>query len=176
MAYLTFSDLSDLRKSHGFVKLAKSLQEEVTAAVSGKTVFLSHKHDETKLIEEVEAFFRKLGAEVYVDWKDPDMPPVTSPETAELLRSKIISSNKFLVLATERATASRWVSWELGYADGVKATDEVALLPICADSGTWPEREYFGAYNRVSKSDKGNWCVWSPKNKFISYLNDWLSS
>jgi len=173
MAYLTYADLSDLRKSEGFVKLAESLRKSTTASAE-KKIFLSHKHDEKKLVEETEAFFRKIGVNIYVDWRDTGMPPTTNPETAILLKKQIRASSKFLVLATKQATTSNWVSWELGFADGVRNDRDIALLPICSDAGTWTDREYFGAYNRIEKSDKGNWCVFSPSNEFVAYLKDWL--
>ena len=53
------------------------------------TVFLSHKHDETEILQDVISLLKNCGVDVYVDWMDEGMPQKTSGETAHKLKQKI---------------------------------------------------------------------------------------
>ena len=52
-------------------------------------VFLSHKHDEQETLQDVVAFLKQEGVDVYVDWMDPSMPAYTNAGTAHSLKQKI---------------------------------------------------------------------------------------
>ena len=96
----------------------------------GITVFLSHKHDEIAVLENVICMLKSLGISVYVDWLDDGMPKDTCGETAQRIKQKIKECKKFILLATEGAIASKWCNWELGYGDAHKYLANIAIMPI----------------------------------------------
>jgi len=96
----------------------------------GITVFLSHKHDEVIVLEDVICMLKSLGVFVYVDWLDEGMPKETCGDTACRIKQKIKECKKFILLATEGAIASKWCNWELGYGDAHKYLDNIAIMPI----------------------------------------------
>ena len=96
----------------------------------GITVFLSHKHDEVTVLEDVICMLKNLGVSIYVDWLDEGMPKETCGDTARRIKEKIKENKKFILLATERAIASKWCNWELGYGDAQKYLDNIAIMPI----------------------------------------------
>lgn len=57
------------------------------------------------------------------------MPEEPNRETAGRIQAAIRNSDVFLFLATENSMSSRWCPWELGYADGVKPLDSIAVVP-----------------------------------------------
>jgi hypothetical protein len=122
---------------------------ERSRTASGIRVFLSHKHDQREEMEQAMALLRSQDVSVYVDWQDGNMPSKTSGETATLLREKISTCQKFVLLATPEAIRSRWCNWELGVADVLKFPRHVVLLPIAKDDGTWPGSEYLQRYARI---------------------------
>jgi hypothetical protein len=101
-----------------------------------------------------------MGYSVYLDWVDDadmDRSEVT-PGTAARLRHRITASRSLLVHATEGAKLSRWVPWELGFADGLHRP--VGILPVLAEHRhvfTYKGTEYLGLYPYVDfeSPDKG---------------------
>ncbi|MNN67530.1 hypothetical protein D3C81_1831680 [compost metagenome] len=60
-------------------------------------------------------------------------------------------SKTLLYIATENATNSKWMPWELGYFDGHKP-DRVAILPVMDNENQKFEgQEYLGLYPTVDK-------------------------
>lgn len=51
---------------------------------------------------------RHLNSSIYVDWLDPSMPARTCGRTAENIKEKIKKYDKFILVATEGAIASKW--------------------------------------------------------------------
>ena len=139
-------------------------------ALSNKqTVFLSHSHKDKDIIKEVIGFLLLQGTYVYVDWIDPDMPQTTSGETATKLQAKINECEKFVVLFTENSKNSRWVPWELGYADGVKPIENIAIFPLKRYYDTrdsyFNEIEYFQLYPIIQEgfiNNKSYYCIFPP--------------
>lgn len=76
------------------------------------------------------------------------MPETTSGETANRLRRRIVESSLFLFLATGNSIASRWCPWELGYADGKKPYDSIAIVPTSDGLSTYGN-EYLQIYRRI---------------------------
>jgi len=72
MSFISESQLSEYRSStklfssEDFVNLSESHLKDKAKPM----VFLSHKHDEIKILQDVIAFLKKEGVEVYVDWMD----------------------------------------------------------------------------------------------------------
>ncbi|WP_405199150.1 TIR domain-containing protein [Christiangramia sp. LLG6405-1] len=121
-------------------------------------VFLSHSHKDQNLIKEAIAFFKGINISVYVDWMDEGMPEKTSGETASKIKSKIILNDKFILLATNDAVMSKWCNWELGIGDTFNfSKDNLAILPLAENSGTWYGNEYLQIYPRIeSVTQNGN--------------------
>lgn len=151
------------------------LQAKATATYSYEadvTMFLSHSHKDRDLIHPTLAFLRSHGVKLYVDWMDQGMPDVVSGETAKILKERIKQQKKFLVLVTENSKDSRWVPWELGYADPVKGMDHIASFPV-AESGDFTHNEYLRIYPKIQfVSDI--WWVWREEPQKLTRLSDWL--
>lgn len=124
---------------HEHFDLKKSSTQDVT-------VFLSHKHNETTILQEVVCLLESLDVDVYIDWKDEDLPAKTSGETAIKIKEKITKCEKFIFLATNSAIESKWCNWELGFGDSLKYLDNLALMPITENDGTWKGNEYLQIY------------------------------
>lgn len=129
-------------------------------ANSLRTIFLCHSHLDAALASGVQNMLQEAGAKVYVDWQDPAMPSVPNKTTADRIRQKIRSLDYFLFLATDNSTASRWCPWEIGYADGVKESDRVMVMPT-EKAGTIYGNEYLALYRYIDLSDKNELAAWN---------------
>src|SRR5690606_24579826 len=111
-----FSSLTERRTASRGKNLYTVLNEaRVELKTSSKIgIFLSHSHKDKSLIKEAIAFFKAINISVYVDWMDESMPEKTNGVTAVKIKSKIISNDKFILLATNDAVISKWCNWELG--------------------------------------------------------------
>lgn len=114
------------------------------------SVFLSHSSRDKDLAFLVKVALEALGISVYIDWLDAGLPNEVSVETARVLREKIETNRFFLLLATNNAADSRWVPWELGFADGRKGESSVAIIEINRDGETFRGSEYFGLYQKLT--------------------------
>ena len=116
-------------------------------------VFLSHSIRDTELVLGVANILEKMGQRVYIDWvvdKQLSRDSVTK-ETAETLRNRMKQSSKLLYLATDNASSSKWMPWELGYFDGLKS-GKVAILPLVdSESSSFRGQEYLGLYPALDK-------------------------
>lgn len=114
-----------------------------TMYASYTTVFLSHKHDDLDDLKDVIGFLQtQYGVKVYIDSRDPSMPPFTSGETAINIKNRIKQCNKFILLATNGAVESKWCNWELGFGDAQKFKDHIAIFPIKPSGATYKGTEY----------------------------------
>lgn len=143
------------------------------------TIFLSHSHDdrEKEDVKKAVVFLRKMGVRVYIDWLDSSMPPFTNAETADKIKKKIKEYDKFILLATNNAIASKWCNWELGFGDAQKYITKIALFPLSENSGTWNGAEYLRIYPRIEESDFTTeyYKVIYPDGKEIT-VAEWLKS
>lgn len=157
MELLTKSDLGKARVSFLRTKTFSALTEAKNASKYRNafsletTVFLCHKHDEIKELEDAISLLKNLGVEVYVDWLDEEMPKATNDETARKIKRKIKENRKFIFLATENAISSKWCNWELGYGDALKYLEHIALLVVKDDYGNWSGSEYLQIYPIIGK-------------------------
>ena len=148
MSFISESQLSEYRSStklfssEDFVNLSESHLKDKAKPM----VFLSHKHDEIKILQDVIAFLKKEGVEVYVDWMDESMPSYTSAKTAKKLKVKIKTSSKFILIATTKAINSKWCNWELGLGDAEKYIKDIALLPVIKSNQSYTGFEYLKIY------------------------------
>lgn len=116
-------------------------------------IFLSHSISDAELVLGVKTLLEEQGHKVYVDWVDDtvlERNQVTE-KTAGVLRERMRQSDSLLYLATENASTSKWMPWELGYFDGFKP-GKVGILPVMdrADQ-TFIGQEYLGLYPQVTK-------------------------
>ena len=117
------------------------------------SIFLSHKHTDKLVLENVIAMLAGLGVNVYVDWNDYGMPSKTTGYTASRIKQKIRECKKFILLATEDAIASKSCNWELGYGDAQKYPNNIAIMPITDKRGDlFSGSEYLQTYP-VIKTD-----------------------
>lgn len=143
--------------------------------------FLSHSSQDMELVVGAVRLLENHGAYVYIDKKDPALPPYTNKETAVGLKNRIHQSQKFVLLASENSKASTWVPWELGIADESKGLRRVAILPAVEQQSntTWSTREYLGLYDRIVWGDLENhekkvWMVLDQMKNTATELSAWL--
>lgn len=132
------------------------------------TVFLSHKHDDFDNLNLVVRLLRKLNTTVYVDWMDKTMPKVTSGETAIELKKKIKDLDKFILVASDEAIASKWCNWELGLGDAAKFDKhKIAIFPIQKAGATWTGSEYLEIYPTIVYNNRANLTSWGLSDELI---------
>ncbi len=174
--YKTSSNTKMARHRVFYEALLASTDKEYKPAKAVK-VFLSHKHDDGEILEQVIELLEKLGVKVYVDWMDEDMPMVTSGETAVEIKKKIKSNDKFILLATENAIQSKWCNWELGFGDNEKYSNDIAILPITENDGTWSGNEYLQIYPIIkTKNQHSTGEYYVEFDGIKNELEEWLKS
>lgn len=148
---------------------------------SEKDTFLSHSSKDNELLSGVVAILENHGASVYIDNADESLPKNPSVKTAEILRSNLRSTKKFVLFVTTNSKDSIWIPWELGVADGEKRPANVALFPSAKEQleQSWSEQEYLGLYRRIIWANlKGEenplWLVYDHHDNTATKLSDWL--
>jgi hypothetical protein len=143
-------------------------------------VFLSHSTKHAAEVISIKRKFERIGISVYVDWvedQELNRSDVT-PASADRLRRRISASRSLLVHASEGAAVSRWVPWELGFADGVGLP--VGILPVVAGSRVtvvYKGVEYLGLYPYVDFADdtRGVHRAWTRRSrKRYVRFDSWL--
>lgn len=165
MSFISESELSQYRsrtKTFSADNIA-NLNENQSRDKTKPMIFLSHKHDEYTILQDVVGFLGNEGINVYVDWMDPNMPTYTNAETAHKLKQKIKIADKFILIATEDAINSKWCNWELGLGDAAKYIQHIALIPINRTNKSFKGYEYLSIYpyidyeNGYNKYVNGNY-------------------
>jgi hypothetical protein len=132
--------------------LRKSI--ETASATSEFDVFLSHSSKDADLILGVKTLLEERGLSVYVDWiVDPelDRSNVTAA-TADILRKRMHQCESLIYAATSNAANSKWMPWELGYFDGHRGDEHVAIMPFVEHQGdAFFGQEYLNLYAVVRK-------------------------
>ena len=154
MAYITKGYLDKYISNLGATKLQELRSRPSTISQSQKatykkSIFLSHSHHDKDLVESVALFLLSQGTYIYVDWRDSSMPSETSAITATIIQSRIRACDEFVVLASNNALDSKWVPWELGFADAAKGALDVFIFPVADNDGTWQGSEYFALYQKI---------------------------
>lgn len=158
MAYITKDEArlaarARLQKSYGS-SATQILREEVRASASAESfdVFLSHSSEDSEIVLGVREILVGLGLKVYIDWIDDpqlDRGNVTT-ENADTLRRRMRASKSLVYLTTKSSSTSRWMPWELGYFDGLRA-GFIGILPVVDAGGTFSGQEYLGLYPLVER-------------------------
>jgi hypothetical protein len=119
-------------------------------------IFLAHSFHDQAAIRGLYDELLSKGYRVYVDWIiDPqlDRNNVTK-ESAELIRTRLKNSKSLILAMSVSASLSKWVPWELGYADGHNGN--CSLLPISDDNirrEVFDQKEYLKLYPYIKKSN-----------------------
>lgn len=113
------------------------------------TAFLSHSHKDAMLALGLQDLLNNQGWDVYLDWQDHAMPETPDAETAFNIKTAIVRADWFLFLATQNSMTSRWCPWEIGFADGKKSHDRIAIIPTQDSNGNFYGNEYLNLYNRI---------------------------
>lgn len=128
-----------------------------------KTGFLCHSHRDRELALGLQQWLKEQGMDLYIDWQDASMPERPDVTTAARIRSVIRGVDVFLLLATNDSMASRWCPWELGFADGVKQNEQIAIIATRDASGNYYGNEYLQLYRRIDQSSASNSLYWYQK-------------
>jgi hypothetical protein len=159
------------------------LQELKKSSASSQKwdVFLSHRYLDAIHVLGLKLEIEELGYSVFVDWIEKptlDRAQVTA-ETAAWLRSVMKRCLCLLYAATENATDSKWMPWELGYSDGLHG--KVAIVPIAETQNlteSYTGQEYLGIYPYVTKAKfegRTQEQLWVNKTrKVYTTLRNWL--
>ena len=136
-------------------------------------VFLSHKHDEIKPLEQTIELIKSCGVDVYIDWMDEGMPKKTCSKTAERIKDKIEKCDKFILVGTEGAINSKWCNWELGIGDVRKHEDaNLAILPIKRNYSDYSGNEYIELYPTIQYEDGNSYYVLMQEmDGFVAYVS-----
>lgn len=179
MGYLRESDIQ--RRNAAYAATSRRcLFKTASESVDVRGVFISHSHVDSTLAEQLADFISSFDVPVYVDILDTELPGRSGMETARHLRNKIASHPKFIALFSENALSSRWIPWELGYADGLCRgkpipSPDVALMPVLRSAWSLPGVEYTGLYPEVSSAGDTP-CLELPGGKRGPRFDDWLRS
>ncbi len=157
------------------IQLSES-KDFVKAASGGikHTIFLSHSHKDITAVKGFIKILSRQGINIYIDSLDPSLPTITNRQTADKIKSKIKDIEFFWVLATTSALNSRWVPWEIGIADSIKAQDKVFIIPVSDTSGKFTGNEYLQLYHRLELNQTGTifeaYAPGSNKSILLSYI------
>jgi hypothetical protein len=165
MAYFTVQDARAAFARRQFAspirKNAYQVLNEEAASVRDTDhfdIFLSHCLKDADAIAGVKTLLEEQGYKVYVDWiidQQLDRGRVT-PESADVLRRRMRSSDSMIFATSESSPDSKWMPWELGYFDGLRQ-GRIAVLPLLASQGTdFRGQEYLGLYPVVERLETTN--------------------
>ena len=127
-----------------------ALRREATR--SGRfDVFLSHSFRDQEIVLGIKRIIERSGQSVYVDWIDDpllDRRHVTAA-TADRLRDRMQACDSLIYAASTHAENSKWMPWELGYFDGRKGPEAVAVMKLPRYAGENVGQEYLDLYSQV---------------------------
>lgn len=180
------------RYSNISLNSAKSPILEYSQFSHKTTVFISHKHDDLDNLKGVLGFLEQnYNVKVYIDSKDSSMPITTSSETAKKLKDRIRQCDRFILLATNGAIASKWCNWELGFGDANKFPDQIAIFPMKPEGANdkdykgseymriYPYIDYFDGSERDNRGlpiPRGYYVVENKdESRYYTPLDEWFS-
>ena len=164
MAYLTVAEARQTgraRANREFGSADTVLRKSASTTSTGPfSLFLSHSSQDADAILGVKAYLESAGYTVYVDWiHDPQLDRSrVSAATARQLRARMNQCASLVYVSTPAASSSKWMPWELGYFDGRKTAEAVAILPLVDYQGQPVGQEYLGLYPQLEIIG-GSWAV-----------------
>jgi len=133
MTYYSESTVRGLGRTRAGL-VAGGAPEVLRKAASTGTfdIFLSHSFRDAELILGVKEILESSGETVYVDWiSDPQLDRSrVVVSTAHTLRQRMSQCRGLVYASTVAATHSKWMPWELGYFDGLRGSENVAVMPL----------------------------------------------
>ena len=154
-----------------------------TASYRAKDTFLSHSSKDAEFLPAVIDLLEKHGASVYCDLGDKRMPADPNPNTANIIKDQIRSSQRLVLFVTENSKDSKWVPWELGIGDIALGQSDVALFPAAEKSHSqiWAKQEYLGVYRHIvwgklQGYTNDLWMVFDYHTNTAVSLEDWCKS
>lgn len=162
-------------KSASYSGLSVNIKNaSMTNLSARRSAFLCHSHKDEDLVKGLIVLFQELGIDLYVDWKDHNMPEKPNGQTAKTIQDRIKQTDLFLFLATGNSKESRWCPWEIGYADS--SLKRIYILPTSEGTSSY-SNEYLELYPKIdlgeSNSDgRSGYAVFQPDNT----QGTWLSS
>ncbi len=164
-------------------KVAKAILEEASVnPLDEYDVFLSYSSQEPhEIILGVSEVLVSSGLTVYIDkFVDPSLTPdKVTKETAETLRMRLRQSKSLLYLHSDSSHISKWMPWELGYADGLHS--KVGVFPVTETAKlNYLGQEYLGIYPYVghakeAKTKEERLWIWETKSKYALY-DKWVNN
>ncbi len=154
MSYFTIADARRAGRSRAVRESGTAgmlLREAAAAPTVRFDIFLSHSLRDAEVVLGVKTILEQVGLSVYVDWiVDPQLDrDRISAATAQQLRIRMIQCSSLIYVATAAATESKWMPWELGYFDGRRSAEAVAILPLVEYQGQYIGQEYLGLYPEI---------------------------
>jgi len=152
MAIYNTQYLTNLAESRAFSQTDRMFTE--SRETLDFDIFLSHSFLDRSVIKGLFIELKSMGFKVYVDWiVDPhlDRNNITK-ESAELIRNRMKSSKSLLLAVSTNAVTSKWMPWELGFADG--HSGKCAVLPVSDQvyaQNSYTGFEYLKLYPFVKK-------------------------
>ena len=178
MAYFTKNEARSAARStvsKSFRSDAKAILESESRSASSYEsfdVFLSHSSKDAELVLGVKTLLEGYSLKVYVDWHDDPQASRdnVTKETADLLRIRMKQSKSLIFIATDNATESKWMPWELGFFDA-NSGGAVAIMPLLdSPNQSFRGQEYLGLYPIV---DKGQYSNTGANETFVSKKDGW---
>ncbi|WP_338665908.1 TIR domain-containing protein [Pararoseomonas sp. SCSIO 73927] len=118
-------------------------------------IFLSHSMTDADVVLGVKRILEEEGGvKVFVDWVEhPQLDrSKVKPEVADMLRQSMKASSSLVFATSETSPSSKWMPWELGYFDGLKGGEKVAILPLVESThGSFVGQEYLQLYRKVER-------------------------
>lgn len=157
------------------------LVEQAAAAEDERFgVFLSHSSNEpAAILLGVYETLVDAKLSVYVDsYSDPQLDPDhVGRGTAELLRHRLRSSASLLYVHSRYFSRSRWMPWELGFADA--HCGRVGVLPVTLGrTGIYKGEEFLSLYPYVDREtirDSSKRILWiNQSTRAYASLDRWV--
>jgi len=141
-------------------------------------IFLSYSSLDSVSVAGIYTYLTGIGYKVYLDSiNDPQLSKSSvTLTTSRTLRYRMAQCKSLFVCTSKQTTVSKWVPWELGWADGWR--NKAAVLPI-TDEVTFTRQEYFELYPEVSYSpgnSKGQDLILKDFNGSSQSWIRWISS
>jgi hypothetical protein len=151
--------------------LRRPALESLAFAGRKRTAFLCHSHHDKQLAEGLQVLLQEQGLDLYIDWKDGTMPATPDKVTAQKIQSKIQTCDLFIFLATANSKASRWCPWEIGYANGKKTWEQIAIAQT-TDGHETHGNEYLQLYRRLDAIGNGQMVWVAPGSSTGTYVRN----
>lgn len=177
MNFLTFNELDE----SSFSNAERINESRNFSKTNSNIVFISYRRKDRKLVVPIVELLNRVGANVYIDYLDDALPDSPNNSTASILRQRIKSSDKFILLATPNSKESKWMPWELGLGDGFNGFKNTIILPITNTSSSWSEQEYYRIYGFVNGTEelfpyvRKRWQISFPNGQRVD-LKTWINS